>query len=187
MSGDPQPKTYRKPRARKRLGPSARRADQRDAEWWAGQVATHAYRARCAARGVLAHKCGDRNGVDPQHVIPRSVRRDLAATVANIVPLCRTAHRWVDAHPTAAHQLGLHGYSHEVPMPRPPSIVATLPDSSGSVEQPAATPAEVVTAYERLAPWLPPDVTWSYRAAPIAHPREEVPSPPPPSTETLTA
>lgn len=170
MAGKPQPKGGTKAKARRRpiAGRAPRREAEHDAVWWAGQVATEAYRARCAARGVLSHRCGDlQDGVDPQHVIPRGVRRDLASTVANIVPLCREAHRWVDHHPNEAWELGWHRYSWEVPMPRPASLVATLPHEDGtrrgSVEQPAATPAEVCRAIKRLAPFLPPDVTWSYR------------------------
>lgn len=186
MAGDPHPKAPRARRARKRLGPSTTRAHTRDAVWWAGQVATRAYRARCAAHRVLAHDCTDLAGVDPQHLAPRSTRPDLAATVANIIPLCRAAHRWVDHHPDEAHALGLHRYSWEVPMPRPPSLVATLPHEDGqrpgSVEQPADTWEAVLVAYERLAPWLPPDVVWSYRHPPP--PEVASPAPPPAHQET---
>lgn len=69
---------------------------------------------RCAALDLIpGHTCW--GPLDPQHVIPRSVRRDLAADPANIVPLCRLAHDYVGDHPEEAHALGLHGWTWEEP------------------------------------------------------------------------
>lgn len=48
--------------------------------------------------------------LDPQHVIPQGVRRDLAADPENIVGCCRGHHEWIGDHPEAARALGLHGH-----------------------------------------------------------------------------
>lgn len=88
---------------------SPRHADRHRAVLDAGQAALQRDRFQCQAVGLHPHRCEGR--LDPQHVIPRSVRRDLAAEVDNIVAVCRAAHRWIDANPEAAWALGLHGYS----------------------------------------------------------------------------
>lgn len=74
------------------------------------------YRCQAEARGVVTDvTCW--GGAEGQHIIPRSVRKDLAADVDNIVTLCSGHHRWVDAHPNAARALGFHGWSTDRPMP----------------------------------------------------------------------
>jgi len=47
--------------------------------------------------------------LDPQHVIPRGVRPDLADDDLNIIGCCRAHHRYIDDHPERARELGLHG------------------------------------------------------------------------------
>jgi hypothetical protein len=64
---------------------------------------------RCAGIGLVPGGCA--GPLDPHHLIPRSVRPDLAATVANIVPLCRQMHTYVTDHPAEAREWGLHGLS----------------------------------------------------------------------------
>lgn len=48
--------------------------------------------------------------LDPQHVIPRGVRRDLAADDRNIIGCCRGHHEWIEANKARARELGLHGH-----------------------------------------------------------------------------
>ena len=65
---------------------------------------------RCQARLLVPEiRCGGK--LDPQHVIPQGVRKDLAAEPANIVGCCRRHHDWIGDHPIDARALGLHGHS----------------------------------------------------------------------------
>lgn len=74
------------------------------------------HRCQAAEHGLLVHvEC--RGPLDGQHVIPRGVRRDLAAEVENIVSLCRGHHDYVGDHPDEARALGLHGRSGDWPPP----------------------------------------------------------------------
>lgn len=64
----------------------------------------------CQARLLVPEiRCGGK--LDPQHVIPQGVRKDLAAEPRNIVACCRRHHDWIGDHPEAARALGLHGFS----------------------------------------------------------------------------
>lgn len=51
--------------------------------------------------------------LDPHEIIPRSAWAAGVLEVDNVMIVCRNHHRWIDAHPHAAHSLGLHGYSWE--------------------------------------------------------------------------
>lgn len=75
----------------------------------AGEAAKARDRYRCTAEGILPGPCG--GPLDPQHVIPRSVRPDLADDVDNIVAVCRRHHDHIDAHNAVARELGYHGHS----------------------------------------------------------------------------
>lgn len=57
--------------------------------------------------------------LDPQHVIPRSAWAGGRLVAANVTAVCRRHHEWIDANPTAAAALGLHGWSWS---PRPPHM-----------------------------------------------------------------
>lgn len=72
-------------------------------------------RYQCRGRGLIPGHDRCSTTVDPQHVIPRSVRPDLADDPTNIIALCRIAHEWVGDHPEAAADLGLHGHSWDRP------------------------------------------------------------------------
>ena len=75
-------------------------------------------RYRCRGLGLIPGHDRCSGPLDPQHVIPKGVRPDLAADPANIIALCRLAHDWVGDHPDLAEALGLHGRSwHEPPAP----------------------------------------------------------------------
>lgn len=64
----------------------------------------------CQARLLVPEiRCGGK--LDPQHVIPQGVRKDLAADPENIVACCRRHHDWIGDHPERARALGLHGHS----------------------------------------------------------------------------
>lgn len=83
-------------------------------------------RARAAAAAEAGRRAKDRDGgclvaamvpevrcwgpLDPQHVIPRSIRRDLAADERNIIGCCRGHHEWIEHQPEAARLLGVHGH-----------------------------------------------------------------------------
>lgn len=53
--------------------------------------------------------------LDVHEIIPRSAWPDGELVDNNTVTVCRSHHQWIDWHPHYAHQLGLHGYSHERP------------------------------------------------------------------------
>ena len=72
-------------------------------------------RYRCRGLGVIPGHDRCWGPIDPQHVIPKGVRPDLAADPANIIALCRAAHDWVGAHPDEAEALGLHGRAWDEP------------------------------------------------------------------------
>lgn len=74
----------------------------------AGRVAK-ARDGGCVA-AALVPELGCWGPLDPQHVIPRGVRRDLAAEPANIIGCCRGHHEWIEANKARARKLGLHGH-----------------------------------------------------------------------------
>jgi hypothetical protein len=53
--------------------------------------------------------------LDVHEVIPRSAWAGGYLVPSNCVTLCRTHHTWVTDNPSAAHSIGLHGYSYERP------------------------------------------------------------------------
>lgn len=57
------------------------------------------------------HQC--RRPLDVHEIIPRSAWRDGWLDDTNCVLVCRAAHDWIGDHPDEAHEIGLHGYSHE--------------------------------------------------------------------------
>lgn len=95
---------------------SPRKADRYAAIAEACREAMERDRYRCRALDLIpGHRCA--GPIDPQHVIPRSTRPDLAADPSNIVALCRLAHEWAGDHPNDARKLGLHGFSWDRPAP----------------------------------------------------------------------
>lgn len=95
---------------------AARRAERDEAIRDACEAAKARDRYRCQAerRGIIREvRCW--GPLDPQHIIPRSTRPDLADDVTNIVALCRGHHEWVGANPEEARELGLHGYAGDRP------------------------------------------------------------------------
>lgn len=95
---------------------AARRADRDESIREACDAAKARDRYRCQAekRGIVREvRCW--GPLDPQHIIPRGVRPDLADDVDNIVALCRGHHDWVGANLTEARALGLHGYAGDRP------------------------------------------------------------------------
>lgn len=67
---------------------------------------------RCRARDLVPQiVCGGR--LDPHERIPRSCWPGGELVLDNVMLICRRHHEWVDVHPSDAHVLGLHGYSHE--------------------------------------------------------------------------
>jgi len=53
--------------------------------------------------------------LDVHEIIPRSAWAQGYLDPTNCVALCRRHHAWVTDNPSAAHELGLHGYSWERP------------------------------------------------------------------------
>lgn len=51
--------------------------------------------------------------LDVHEIIPRSAWRDGWLHDTNCVLVCRAHHEWIDNYPDEAHEIGLHGYSHE--------------------------------------------------------------------------
>lgn len=67
---------------------------------------------KCRAAFLVPEvECNGR--LDAHEIIPRSAWADGIYDVDNIAAVCRAHHHWIDRHPTDAHALGLHGYSHE--------------------------------------------------------------------------
>lgn len=59
--------------------------------------------------------CGGQ--LEVHEVIPRSAWAAGWLVPANCKTLCSRHHQWVTEHPTLAHEIGLHGFSHERPSP----------------------------------------------------------------------
>lgn len=74
--------------------------------WWNERGANH-----LVNYGKAPAECG--GPLDPHEIIPRSAWHDGQYEPSNVITICRTHHTWIDNHPTLAHELGLHGYSHE--------------------------------------------------------------------------
>lgn len=96
-------------RSRQRLPrESANGAERRKRATAAGKAAKARDQQRCVARPLVVEvRCW--GPLDPQHVIPRGVRPDMADDEANIIGCCRGHHDWIGDHPTKARELGLHG------------------------------------------------------------------------------
>lgn len=86
-----------------------RKVARREAIAEAGEAAKVRDRYRCTAEGILPGECG--GPLDPQHVIPRGVRTDLADDVDNIIAVCRRHHDWIDHRNAQARDLGYHGHA----------------------------------------------------------------------------
>ena len=99
-------------RSRKPIGRSARalaslplRAQVVDAAWGRD-------RGRCQAEHKVPEiRCGGQ--LDPHEIIPRSAWPGGDLVLDNVVMVCRRHHDWIDDHPAAAHECGLHGFSWE--------------------------------------------------------------------------
>lgn len=69
---------------------------------------------RCVAESLVPEvACGGQ--LDVHEVIPRSAWPGAHLVLDAVLTLCRSHHRWTGDNPTAAHALGLHGYSWERP------------------------------------------------------------------------
>jgi hypothetical protein len=71
----------------------------------------------CRGVGLIPnHVCGfipGRKALEVHEVIPRSAWAEGYLVESNCVALCAVAHNWVDANPSAAHEVGLHKFSWE--------------------------------------------------------------------------
>lgn len=68
----------------------------------------------CRARALVPEvRC--RGPHDPHEIIPRSAWRAGIYDRENVIEVCRAHHDWIDHNITAAHELGLHGFSWEIP------------------------------------------------------------------------
>lgn len=71
-------------------------------------------RNQCQARDRVPHvRCS--GPLDAHEVIPRSAWRLGYLDPTNVMMICRSHHRWIDANPEPAHALLLHGFSWERP------------------------------------------------------------------------
>jgi hypothetical protein len=69
---------------------------------------------QCQAKHLVEDvRCG--GPLDPHEIIPRSAWRAGVHELDNVLIVCRAHHRWIDNHPHAAHELGLHKFSWERP------------------------------------------------------------------------
>lgn len=89
---------------------SAKGAERRARIAEAGEEAKRRDGYRCRGLGLIPGHSRCWGPLDPQHVIPRGVRPDLADDPRVIVALCRGAHEWVGDHPAEARVLGLHAH-----------------------------------------------------------------------------
>ena len=70
-------------------------------------------RGQCQAKHLVTGvRCG--GPIDVHELCPRSVWPGGELVLANVVCICRNHHRWVDANPAAAHDVGLHRFSWEI-------------------------------------------------------------------------
>lgn len=106
------------PRSGRLPAMSSKRMGERDARRAAVAEVARRDGLRCAAVGLLEHRCTEQggHGLDAHEVIPRSTWPGGHLVASNIRLVCRTAHEWIGANPAKAHDLGLHGWSYERPV-----------------------------------------------------------------------